>query len=791
MLRVPSRGPKTAGVMIVGEAPGFDEEIAGEPFVGMSGRELKAQLKEAGIDMDTCYITNVCKYRPPDNDMSEWLTDKKTSTKKGFVEFNGRYAHPLVIEGLTELRTEIESVKPSLIIGLGNTALWALAGHWGVTNWRGSQLLTNSVGLSHLVPFVPTLHPAAVLRNWAQRPQVIHDLKRAVNWMSRGFEVPTYYFNTAPTFLEVMSFLDEVEAGGVASGDIETSRGKTVCLGLAISPTRAICIPFWNEAGVYWHGDDQQDIIKRVQGLIERGFIMWVGQNWNYDAQYLEEDFNLKVMADFDTYIAQSVLFPGSERGLGYLSSMYCDYHKYWKEDAKDYNNIKDFQALFRYNCMDVCRTFEVYRNQAHALRSAGLLEQFHERMKYSWYVYRMMRRGVNRDPQRTQAMVAKVDEEIHEKELVVAQAAGHPVNFKSPPQIAKLLYTEMGMKSVGKRTSKGAASTGDDALMKLIEKNPNAKDVCMAILEARSLATVKANFLTAEEDPDGKFRSSWMATGAETFRLTSGGNAFHRGGPLQNVTDGKHTGSGRPLPNLRSTIVPDPGHFIWNCDLERADLQVVAWEADDAELKQMLREHADIHTLNAKELWGIKDLKDVTEQQRHTGKKFVHLTDYGGKERTCAIGCHITVHQADLLQKRWFAMHPGIKKWHQRTEAQLWATRTITNKFGYRRIYFDRLDGVLPQALAWLPQSTIGILISLMQMAIEDAVPEAEIIMQGHDSLVGQCPIALESVVLPRIQAASIIAVPYPDPLYIPLELATSTSSWGEVEKRAWPSIG
>jgi DNA polymerase I-like protein with 3'-5' exonuclease and polymerase domains/uracil-DNA glycosylase len=780
-LKVPGRGPKPARIMIVGEAPGFDEEIQGRPFVGTSGQELSRQLREAGLNEDECYITNVSKHRPPNNDMSEWLTDKKTvGKKKGYIETSGRWAHPLVVEGMKELTEEIIDCSPSVIIGFGNTPLWALKGVWGISNWRGSELTIAGV------PFVPTLHPASILRNWANRPQVIHDLKyRVRRRLNEGFVQPEYRFNTSPTFLEVIEWIDNAKDCDVAA-DIETAGGTTVCLGLAKSGRSAICIPFRNESGVYWHPDDYKDILEALRGLASRSNVCWIGQNWNYDAQYFDEDFGWTRMADFDTYIAQSVLFPGSERGLGYLSSMYCDHHVFWKEDAKDWGKVADFNSLFRYNCLDVCRDWEIAQVQRAALLKNGLLRQFQERMDYSQYVYRMMRRGVNRDQSRTEQMVSEVDEAIHEKELAVAALAGHPVNFASPKQVGELLFKQMGLKPVGKATPKGAASTNDDALKKLMEKNPNAAAVCMPILEARSLLSLKSNFLEAEVDPDGRFRSSWMATGAETFRLTSGGNAFHRGGPLQNVTDGKHTHSGRPLPNLRSTIVPDSGCTLFNCDLERADLQVVAWEADDAELKQMLREHVDIHTINARDLWNVAN---PTEQQRHFGKTFVHLTNYGGKGRTCAIKCGITVHQADLLQRRWFEMHPGILDWHRRTEAALFGTRTVTNRFGYRRVYFDRIEGILGEALAWVPQSTVALLISLMQMAIEDKLGEdAPIIMQGHDSLVGQYQTSLERVILPQIQQASHIAIPYPDPLYISLELATSTSSWGEVEKRAWP---
>lgn len=792
MLFVHSQGDPKSRIWLVGEAPGEDEEIAGVPFVGPSGEELNRMLLDANIVRENCYVTNVCPYRPPENKIDKWLKRTKSSVEPGGWKYT---THQFVEQGRKQLVQDIEKYKPELVIGFGNVPLWALTGEWGITSWRGSEMF-----LPGGVHFVPTIHPAAVLRQYELRALVMQDLKfRCARRIKCGWFVPTYKFNINPTLDEVMEFIDEEEE---LATDIETSRGKTVCLGVARNESEAICIPFWNYSGRYWEPKEEQEIFRRLDGKV------LLGQNWNYDRQYLLEDFGVNVPCEFDTYIAQSVLFPGSERGLGYLSSMNCEHHVYWKEDGKDYNNVKDFPRLFRYNCRDVIATWECAQVQRARLVDAGLWEQFMSRMRYgNDSVFRMMIRGVQRDPDKTKAMLESVDAAVEEREKVVAELAGHPVNFQSAPQVSKLLYQEMGFKAVGRKTAGGKDSTKDENLQKLIEKNPEAGQVCLPILEARSLANLKSNFLEAKVDPDGRLRSSWMATGTETFRLTSSKNAFHRGGPLQNVTDGKHTHSGRPLPNLRSTIVPPEGFVYWNCDLERADVQVVAWEADDAPLKKMLRERADIHLVNAVELFDLpgvcydecfeshsryQEHKEKYEQKRHFGKTFCHLTNYGGTARTAAVKCHSTVKEAEKRQKRWFEIHPGILKWHQRTQAQLYANRTIRNKYGYRRVYFGRVEEAFNEALAWVPQSTVSLYISDVQMSMDGIMQgwsyDWGIELQGHDAVSGVLNPVHAHWMLPLMRdAAASCVVPYDDPLIIPLELSMGPS-WGEVKKCEWP---
>jgi DNA polymerase I-like protein with 3'-5' exonuclease and polymerase domains len=146
------------------------------------------------------------------------------------------------------------------------------------------------------------------------------------------------------------------------------------------------------------------------------------------------------------------------------------------------------------------------------------------------------------------------------------------------------------------------------------------------------------------------------------------------------------------------------------------------------------------------------------------------------------AIAAACTVHQAELLQSRWFAAHPGIKEWHRRTERQLQTSRMVVNKFGYRRVYFDRIEGLLPEALAWVPQSTVAIYINKIWDAVVTQLKEVQVLMQVHDSLVWQAPTATyESIRLQFKSIASTISIPYDDPLIIPVGFKSSIHSWGD----------
>ena len=105
-----------------------------------------------------------------------------------------------------------------------------------------------------------------------------------------------------------------------------------------------------------------------------------------------------------------------------------------------------------------------------------------------------------------------------------------------------------------------------------------------------------------------------------------------------------------------------------------------------------------------------------------------------------------------------------------------------LENRFGFRRYSFDRIDSELPEAIAWIPQSTVGHYINRIWLSIYHSLPDVQVLLQVHDSLAGQFPNSVTAMYKKHIlDLASHVTVPYDDPLVIPLSLKTSIKSWGD----------
>lgn len=147
-------GNKTADIMFIGEGPGADEDLKGEPFVGKAGQLMDKAFIGLGIDRNEVYIANIVKCRPPSNRVPEMDEAKQC---------------------IDYLRNQVLLVKPKIIVLLGSTALKnIIEDAKSITALRGKWIERKGI------LYMPTWHPAALLRDENKKVEFWRDLKQVV-----------------------------------------------------------------------------------------------------------------------------------------------------------------------------------------------------------------------------------------------------------------------------------------------------------------------------------------------------------------------------------------------------------------------------------------------------------------------------------------------------------------------------------------------------------------------------------------------------------------------------------
>ena len=147
-------GNPNADLMFIGEAPGRDEDLKGEPFVGRAGQLLTDIIKAMKLTRDDVYIANVIKCRPPEN----------------------RNPEPDELDECRPyIRRQIELIKPKVIVTLGRFALQSLTEKgYAISSARGQWMEYDGI------KGMPTYHPAYLLRNPAAKKEVWADMKKVM-----------------------------------------------------------------------------------------------------------------------------------------------------------------------------------------------------------------------------------------------------------------------------------------------------------------------------------------------------------------------------------------------------------------------------------------------------------------------------------------------------------------------------------------------------------------------------------------------------------------------------------
>lgn len=746
-LTIGTSGPSDARVMIVGEAPGADELRFGTPFVGYSGKVLRDTMQAAGLDPEKCFFTNLCRYRPPGNELGAFFSSDGVPNEK-------------VIEGLTLLKQDIDRVRPNIIIALGAFPLHFLTGRgrWskkdraytGIGDYRGYILDGQAIAAG--VKVIASYHPAAITRKYSWKHLLRFDLQRSareqgfpeirrprrhvvvvepddpnkdawVRWLAGPDGVP------APVSDEVREVLGGPSlSDSFLSSDIEYIGARLLCTGFTRSSRIACVFPTRTST--------DRDL---VQSIIECGVPLCL-QNAMFDCSILEWHFGFQCLRYLahDTMIAMHCAYTEFPKDLGFIGSLQTEWEPWWEEingdfwkavkkaiEAGDQNVLELLESRYLpYNGGDVCVTHEAMKAMlADELTDPNVQASYLHEMSLVRPLWEIGKRGVPIDQAALSTLRSTLESEALTLSAGVAlMNGGSQVNVKAPQQVAAFIYETMQFPKVGARTKPSSRfPTGqwkmDDttlADLSLKAKNDRQRTAIRLVRDARERLDLISKFCNIELDSDFRMRCHYDPAKTDTGRLSS--RTFYptgNGANLQNVPRD---------PRVRAVFIPDPGYTFGYADLKSAESLVVAHITGDPE---MLRLHSpeymsgslDGHKYVASFLLE-KPIELITKDERYLGKRCRHAGNYGlgwfklmqlinaDAQKT---GVSIDAARAKHLIARYRQLHPFLANWWSDVLGKLWDTHTLYTHHGRKRVFYGRPDEILPEGIAYDPQGTVA----------------------------------------------------------------------------------
>lgn len=334
-------------IALIGEAWGEEEAQWKLPFVGAAGNQLDSILADAGIDRKQCFITNVFNLRPGDaaggirsnpNDLSHICGTKgEPDVAKGFGPLvPGKYLKAQYCSEVDRLLEQLSEVRPNLAVLLGNTACWALLERQTISKIRGTACLSSRLPW---LKCLPTYHPSAINRQYDLRHVTVMDFIKAKRESEYPeLRRPVRYVHVAETVQDIRDFKAEyLDSARELAFDVETDRrGQITCICFAPTIDRVLVIPFVDQRkadGNYWAKLDDELVAWDLVAAILDLPASKVGQNGLYDIQHTWQSYGIPVRNyNDDTMLLHHALQPESDKGLGFLGSVYTN-EASWKAD--------------------------------------------------------------------------------------------------------------------------------------------------------------------------------------------------------------------------------------------------------------------------------------------------------------------------------------------------------------------------------------------------------------------------------------------------------------------------
>jgi len=782
---VQGSGRWKAPIMLIGEAPGRQEDEKGKPFVGLSGMELDNYLERAGLRRSDCYITNVVKCRPPSD------RDPKPDEIAACL--------PLLLE-------ELEQSKASIVGLVGAVAGRTLLGdEFNLDMMHGIPLANDSMpgGCLRfpLVPqpiVVPLYHPAYGIHETTRMSRIMSDFE-ALGKVHREEIKPREVCNAEcsswPANWPIPDIGGVLKKGRLTAVDTETtSEGEPWCLSIS------------QEAGTgFVVMANDEEVLKKVNKMLRSVKTLTILHNALFDLPVLakmgvypkryvdtmvmayllqSEPQALKTLAyrllDMQMTSYKEMVAPYMRtRAVAYLQKIMkmrwptptplvqwnadgeprikqpqsvhvrvkrmldaaakdpqLDLHARWKRSDKTVKEIVEMtigkmpEADLRdapladamsYSARDADVTLRIYPILLKMIKEKKLEDTLALDMGIVHMIADMQSSGMLVDPDKLGELSASHATEMDAIQQAVDGLAGKCVNLGSTKQVGKLLFTTLKLKP-GHKTKSGADSTDVKALTHIKDKHP----IVPLLLRWRTLQTNKTTFvdpLRLKRSKDGRIHPNIRTTRTTTGRLSCSDPNF------QNIPIRSEEGR-----QVRRCFMARPGCSLLSADYSQIEMRVVAHVAEDTNMIKVFTSGRDLHRQTASMMFGISPDMVEEKEHRYPAKRIgfgtlYGLTPEGLLEELVLAGCEgWTVNSCAEMIREWFRMYPGVAQY-------FYETRAYAKEHGYVRNLFGRIR-LIPEAysvLRWVREAgerqacaTVvqGGAQDIIKMAMRDLIP-------------------------------------------------------------------
>lgn len=722
-------GPRNAEIVLLGEAPGQDEDYLGKPFVGRAGKLLDKILKEAGFDRKEIFIDNVCKCRP-------------TITYNDTIENRPPSAEE--IEACSSYFEEtINNIKPKIIIAAGNTPLKYLLSNRAVniSKKRGQFIWSNK----YQCYIVPVFHPAAILRKFEYYPITVDDFKKIQSFLKGEIKkLPTsYYFLDTKSKIE--SFFTDLSSQKVFSFDIETDnldflKSKIICMSFSWKEGEGYVLPILKEdCTSFWDNDTYSFIFDNLKNIFKTDAIKCY-HNGKFDSLFLKNHGIEIYPPTFDTMLAHHLLDENAEgmHGLKSLAWIYTDMGGY-EQNLEDYKKIHKlgkgmsnipYSILYNYAAADADCTFRLYKIFLPLLEKEDLLKLFTKLvMPLNNILIETEFKGVKIDVDYLDQLDKKFTSQLEDIQQAILQKIGKEVNLNSTKQLQQLFFTDLKLPYTKK--TKTGYSTDEEALTFLSQYH----EVPKLILEYRRINKILSTYIKGlTYDHNHRVHTCYNLSGTQTGRLSS------YGPNLQNIPHESE---------IKNIFIAEEGHSLIEADFSQIEFRLWGHYSNDEKMIADICKGLDIHKLVASKVFNIP-MEQVTKEQRRLAKETVFGLLYGRGAKSIAEDNKISLDQARKIMHEFFSLYPKAKRWLDLIVIQAKKDKKLKNFFGRIRrfVTFDSPDEEIRaqaerQAKNFLPQSTAADITNFTAVRLYPILKKynAVLVLNVHDCLVYEVP--------------------------------------------------